>query len=110
MREHPRTEEMIKLRQEGSSYSEICERLGVGKSTLSGILKRHDVSLTEEQKVRLKEKEKENQRQYIGRRESWLEKMKPVWEDRRLRRVAQRAEHIVRDDKAAGANPAIPTI
>jgi len=61
---HPKRDLAIALRFEGYSYLEISKMLGMHKSTLHYILR--DIPLTDEQKERLEEKERDNQRRLVA--------------------------------------------
>lgn len=57
---HSLREQAVTLREKGLSYSEIRDRLGIARSTLSYMLK--DIVLTEKQKKRLEKKKKDGQK------------------------------------------------
>lgn len=49
---HPKREKALRMRRQGASYNEIKAKLGIGKSTLSYMLK--GITLTRSQQLRLK--------------------------------------------------------
>jgi hypothetical protein len=60
---HPNRQEAIRLRKEGSSYSEITEKTGIAGNTLSYMLR--NITLTDEQRSRLDRKSKEGFKRFL---------------------------------------------